>query len=338
MKMIDVGFIILGDDPGECPKGQTLSTQEKLWINKQSGGYKIYILEHDLIEGGPDLYVDGMVKQFSQAFKGVHIKLGISLGMHHQLSVNAMASILKLDDAFIELDESVCIGTNSYHYKGDVTLMNKLRARLREMLDDIVETADEDEEEVFEVIDDDGFNDIMYDGYDDYDDEPPSRSQYGYVNKGYPEFDDVPSVKGSKGSKGSKKSKKKKKWKFDGSSYCMTASKDPKKEYERHGVIVVKDKKPIRRDIEFIMKVLKRFIPGNQKWKKEFRKDLAERWIGSYVVTKKKLARLEKDYQKSLKEEKRQAKKPLFDPARALVMTETLLGSNRTDGWSDPRR
>lgn len=90
-----------------------------------------------------------------------------------------------------------------------------------------------------------------------------------------------------------KKKKKKKSTRLQNTSRSIKASKHPKRDFNRHGVIISK-KDAIERDRKTIKGFLKDFIPGDEKWKKEFRNDLLDRWMDMYVITSKKLKKLEK--------------------------------------------
>ena len=127
-----------------------------------------------------------------------------------------------------------------------------------------------------------------------------------------------------------KKSKEKSKVNVS-TSRILTSANNPKKSYNRHGVIVVKGRKAIEKDEKIIKAFLKEFIPGNAQWKKDLRRDLCRRWLNAYVVTSKDLKQLEKHYKK------KQQKKRNYDINRSLELTRRLL-TVPVDKWNDPNR
>lgn len=127
-----------------------------------------------------------------------------------------------------------------------------------------------------------------------------------------------------------KKKKKKKKVQAVASSRVLRAAGNPKKLYKRHGVIVCKNKKAIKKDADIIKEFLEDFIPGNAGWKKDLRKELKKRWMRVFVITKSQLKHLEKDYQKS-RNNNATAKRN----KQIVSMTNRVLNVP-IDKWSDP--
>lgn len=305
-------------------KGAKFSTHKQVLINRiDKHTLLVAYAEDELIRCDRNVCVNTILSQLESAYTNCNIMFAIytTCSTDDGFEMGTFVAINELSMILDGLNTGILptgVKSNFYRYSPDEEVMGAIR----HVLAISYGTTDPDE---FDF--DDGY---VNDGYVDDDD--------------YPDFARLPdpidvSGKKNKGKKSGKTSKKKKKFFVDGTSYALMASKSPKKEYERHGVIVVKNKKPIEKDARLIMSMLKRFIPGKQSWKKQFRKDLAERWLGSYVVTKKKLTRLEKEYRQKQREKKRvEHRPPIFDPAKALIMTESILANNRTDSWSDPKR
>lgn len=127
-----------------------------------------------------------------------------------------------------------------------------------------------------------------------------------------------------------KKSGKKKKH-YD-SSRVIKAAGNPKKAVKRHGVIVCKNKKAIRRDEKTIKEFLKDFIPGSAGWKKDFRKDLLNRWMGVYVVSKKELRRLEKKHRRYYR------KKDNTERNRQILDFTSKMLNVPVNNWDNPNK
>lgn len=116
------------------------------------------------------------------------------------------------------------------------------------------------------------------------------------------------------------------------SSKVLKASSRPKKSYNRHGVIICKNKKAIKKDEETIKDFLKDFIPGNSSFKKNLRKDLLKRWMAMYVITKKRANKMQKNFKKSLnKVSKHEKTEQIIDFTKKMI-------SIPIDSWNDPNR
>lgn len=129
-----------------------------------------------------------------------------------------------------------------------------------------------------------------------------------------------------------KKKKKKRKKEYD-KSKALSSSKDPKKSYNRHGVIVVKNKDVISHDEKIIKEFLKSFIPGSG-WHKDFRNDILKRWIGSYVVTSKQLKKLERKHKRNIRKKKINRQ---FNRNRSMEVVRRVL-TEPVDKWYDPNK
>lgn len=126
----------------------------------------------------------------------------------------------------------------------------------------------------------------------------------------------------------------KKKHKNYDSSYVIEDAKDPKKAYHRHGVIVCSKKSSIRKDEKTIRKFLKNFFPGDNKWVKDFRDDVLNRWMSMYMITGDKLKKMERKHRKD------KSKKHKSDnAAKTLDFTRRLFNTPLVrDRWDDPSK
>lgn len=132
-----------------------------------------------------------------------------------------------------------------------------------------------------------------------------------------------------------KKKKKKKAGKKElkyATSRVLKCAKSPKKAYKRHGVLVCKDKDAIKRDCRIIKDFIEEFIPGNAGWKKDLRKDLLDRWVQVYVISTKRLKRLERERRRNIVRNRRDA-----DVQRTIDVTRKLFNVP-IDRWNDPTK
>lgn len=144
---------------------------------------------------------------------------------------------------------------------------------------------------------------------------------------------DISDGKGKGKKKRRKKGSKYKNHSFDySSSRVLRATKNPKKSFKKHGIIICNSKKAIHKDEDIIKDFLKDFIPGNSSFKKDLRKKLLRRWMSSYVINKKQATRIKKKYNKainkSIKDQKVQ---------QVVNMTRKIL-TVPIDNWSDPSK
>ena len=216
----------------------------------------------------------------------------------------------KLSDAIINLLEQHLPG-NEFMFgvmlRGDIsevslTKANRLAAILCSEDDD---DDDELDDEISEML-----RNVGYYGRDDYDDE--DDDDYPHMPKdllNYLMNNNAPTAY---------------------HSMSWHNSNNAKKMIRRHGVIVA-SKKDISKDERIIKDFLKVFFPGNASWKKEFRADVAKRWVQMFVVTKGQLKRLEKADRKH-----RRAKDNDERVDKTISFANMLFGSR--DHWSDPNR
>lgn len=127
-----------------------------------------------------------------------------------------------------------------------------------------------------------------------------------------------------------KKKKKKKNNDYYGRSRVWKNSKQPKRQINRHGVLIAADKDDLKKDEKILKAFLKDFIPGNAKWKKDFRDDVLERWMHMYAISKKNLKQLERDHRKARTKKSRNTDKILSLTNRLFTVP--------ADRWYDPNK
>lgn len=182
-----------------------------------------------------------------------------------------------------------------------------------------IEYEDDDEEDEYDAsdlfTDDEDFN--IFDDEDeedsDYDDDEDDDEEEFYPFELYADGH-IP----------------KEKKHYYGTSRILKNADNPKRDIKRHGVIIA-SKKDIERDEKIIYDFLKDFIPGGG-WKKEFRKEIRDRWIRMLCVEKKKLKKYEKKARK-----KSQYNKKAKTAKRAAQFANNLF-TRPIDRWADPTR
>lgn len=128
--------------------------------------------------------------------------------------------------------------------------------------------------------------------------------------------------------------RRKKTIKYYGTSRVMKDCRNPKQCIRRHGVLVASSKKDMERDEKIIKDFLKDFIPGNARWKRDFRHDILKRWMKMYAVSKKQLKGLEKEHRRRYRAKHTKSHK---NQDQAIDFTRKLL-SVPIDRWNDPNR
>jgi hypothetical protein len=180
-------------------------------------------------------------------------------------------------------------------------------------------------------------HDVNEDLYDDEDEEPAGIDMNLYSRANKKDNSDLwlenanllnmeLNVKGKKKKKKSSKDKDKDKDDIAIKKSAIYKSSDhPKRDVKKYGLIRIEDKDDIKKDYKQLLAVTKDFIPGNEKWKKEFRQNLAARWLMSYAVTKKKLKKLQ-----SVRNKDNSKSETVKKISKSLYNTSSI--------WTNPKR
>lgn len=301
MEKIHVLISVIEDDPnkatesGFIPKihGSVKSTRDGINVNKISDKYSIVFRESDFLSIPAPALKNAIVKLFQDNLgKDIEIKFYCLYLVKNSYNDTIVRVSL---DTFIndQIKESKPIMLKPEIFDEEADDLDEDEEDFE--FDDDIDDSDEDEDE-----DEDFMGDIlgMYSIYDDSDeddyDEKPEKKHYA-------------------------------------ASRVFKRSKDPKKSIHKHGVLIASSKKTVNQDEKIIKEFLKDFLPGKSKWIKEFRKDVARRWIEMYVVTKKQLKELEKQHRKSLKRKYSAEKENI-----AAEITRRIFSPR--DRWSDPNK
>lgn len=112
-------------------------------------------------------------------------------------------------------------------------------------------------------------------------------------------------------------------------------AKNAKRDIARHGIIVYNKKSDLERDRDQIKEFLKQFIPGNKQWIKKFRKDILNRWISMYTISKKMLSVMEREHRNRRRSQMVSSGYSLLNAG--LQITNKVLNSSRSnDKWNNP--
>lgn len=290
------------DDVTSQELGSNLSTVSTVNVSKVPNGYSIVYMDSVFEKLNPLSTIDYIIKLFMSKLPGKQIL--VSLEYHFCLKdgaeiFNGYAGevLIDMDDILIEIGNN----TSAVVYERSDTVDDTI---------DYLDSESDDEDEDEDDGDDDNFNPMDFDPND----------IGGLIN-----------LIANEGSRSKKK--KKKKSKDYGESEVLHETKNAKRCYNRHGVMVCSDKDALKHDQKMIKEFLKDFIPGNAGWKKDFRRDLQKRWMQMYVISKKQLKHLQKKHVKS-KGKKRRG----IDTDKALDFTRRVFNVPANSAWNDPNR
>lgn len=293
---------VLGLNYDPARDGSVKSTQSKINVNKVTDGYSVVYDDNVFVTLSYPSLAASILKLFRANVKDGMFEFGI---VYHYET---------MDRSFFDVGVAKC-----------VLEMHDLMAKIAETgsLPDFVYVPTENIEETIDDFqyetetDEDPLS--MFDGYDDDDDDDEEVDD---------EDRDWLEYLGDNRKK--KKKNNKKTSDYYGRSRTWKNAKQPRKQIDRHGVIIASDKDDIRKDKKIIKAFLKDFIPGNSKWKRDFREDVLERWVSMYVISRKQLKQLERQHRKN-RRQKNPATKRLLNSVENLFTVPI-------DHWSDPTR
>ena len=112
-------------------------------------------------------------------------------------------------------------------------------------------------------------------------------------------------------------------------------AKNPKRDVERHGVIVYRKKEDLDRDRAMLKEFLQYFIPGDKPWIKRFRKDVLKRWISMYAISKKTLNAMQRAHRERARAQAASHGYGWIDAGLA-VANKMITSSRANDKWNNP--
>jgi hypothetical protein len=301
-KSVNVGIHIIPDHTLETNmdkilEGRSLSTLDELLVNKVGDDYSI--IYNDEVFASLDIhsFVENLSGIFNSNLPGVTIDVMIYYWYYNTpelFSDECGKAILEMSD-----------------YLGDCHHSN-IAYEISQVVDHLYQCYDQESDE-FDFTDYD-------DDCEDPDDEECEEGDE--LASALDEYFDIESAK-------SKKMKS-----SYGSSRVLKSSKNPKKSYKRHGLIVSNNKSAKKKDEKMIRSFLKDFLPGKESWKKDFREELLKRWMKTYAISKKVLGKLEKQHRS---QRQKGSKGNKITKQNAMNFTRKLLLTSG-DSWNDPNR
>jgi len=119
-------------------------------------------------------------------------------------------------------------------------------------------------------------------------------------------------------------------------SSSIRNAKNPKRNIRRHNIIIT-DKEAYKRDEKVIQEFLKYFLPGKSKWIKGYRREIARRWLSSFVIKEKEARKRRKEFSKKQREQERRSKnKKRVKAVNGVVRTVSDLASGKSPFY-DPK-
>lgn len=303
--------------------GSIFSSATNINVNKTRYGYSVLYQAHEFTKMKMSTFLASLIKLFSDNLKDSSFKLSIRYAKEDLKPINVdgiviynLATIVRLVS---EIDDLVVL---------DDYAMDYIESAVNEIEED---NNDDSQEEQITTGDDQldallGLTAAPESFADDFDGDTFTQLLLGDNNE-EDEEEDADDILAALLDNDKKKKKKKE---YD-PSRILKESKNPKKEIKLHGVIINDSKKDVKRDERTIKEFLKDFIPGSAEWKKEFRNDLAKRWLKMYTVDKKQLKELEKQHKKKMNRKKINRNKKILN------FTDKLFNVP-VNNWYDPSR
>lgn len=318
---------ILDYDP--INDGKVFSTVTDIKVNKVDVGYSVLYRSDDIKNIDPEVLGNNIIKIFMENLPNTDIIFTITylfnienMGETHvSLDIETLNALIKLENKFHAINNPN-IPFKYMRSVGMDRIINACISQYKDIDDDDYDDDDDDDEDSSDVYD--FFNSIGISGYDDYDDDDDDDEDYD---------DNVVDFLGVNVQQYSPKHRKNNKIRMDyPQSRVFHEGKNPKRSYNRHGVIICPDKESRKRDEKIIKEFLKHFFPGDSEWKKEFRHDVLKRWMKMYCISKKDLKELEKSHRKS-----KNSKRNSINTDKTLEFTRRLFNVP-IDRWNDPNR
>lgn len=297
--------------------GKVFSTISDIKVNKTGAGYSILYTDEDIKNMDMEVLGNNIIKLFMDNLPNATITIKIYYlfetideygETEYNVDINVINAILTLENKFVGVHEGGVVPFN-YSRSDDISrIITDIVKNYKDVNDEDDDSDDDDEDDeessikmqdFFEGL---GFlNDIPDDDDDEDDDTVSFMDTRKKQRKSYPQ------------------------------SRVFGKANNPKKSFNRHGVIIT-DKETRKKDEKILKEFLKDFFPGDAEWKREFRHDVLKRWMKMYCITKKDLKELEKAHRKAIN-----SKRSNVNTEKTLDFTRRLFNVP-IDRWNDPNK
>lgn len=313
--------------------GKFISSKTELKVNKVDGGYSV-IFEGDGFKViSPNYLITNIINIFKNNLPNVVPDIRIDYlydsdddSDYDWFDEEVGAAVLRLDIAFHDMLKT--LGKRNlikFFYRRSESVKDTA-----ELYAEIMDDQDEDDEEDT-ITADDIFGDMDEDEDDDGDDDSPIASLNKLLRKSVRAYDDYDDEDDEDEDYHHGHHRR-----YSGGydiSRILTSAKNPKRSYNRHGVIIARRKKDIRHDEKIIYEFLEEFIPGEASWKKHLRRDLVKRWLHVYAVTTKQIKKLERQHREMVADKYKLS----IDTDRAIDFTRRMF-TTTVDNWDNPNK
>ena len=274
--------------------GSNFSQKDQININKTADGYSVIFLDTVFKYLDIKLFIGNLIKILTTNITSTIFDVSIN---YHYTTSNCSYDYYDNDTArkIYELHETMVMLINAKQLK---CLQYSESETLNKMFDDLNNTQEEDTEDSNTEIHD---HSSCNHNHPHIDVNPAQEAAIRHLLEQCgmsEESEDIDDTDDDKEERNIKYHKK-----YYGKSRVFSNIKHPKQVIRKHNLLVTKSNSDIKDDIKILKSFLKDFIPGNSKWKKRFRDELLQRWIATYVISKKNMKKFMKSYNKKLKDE-----------------------------------
>ena len=279
----------LSATPGFDPSidGSNFSQKDQININKVIDGYSVIFLDTVFKYLDIKLFIGNLIKLLTTNLPDTIFDISIH---YHYITSNCSYDYYDNDTArkIYELHETMMMLINSNQMK---CLEYSESDTLNKMFDDLNNIQEDETEDSNTEIHNHSHIDIN----------PAQEAAIKHLLEQCGMAEDSENTDDIDDDKDERKVKYHKK--YYGKSRVFSNIKHPKQVIKKHNLLVTKSNSDIKDDIKILKSFLKDFIPGNSKWKKRFRDELLQRWMATYVISKKNMKKFMKSYNKKLKDE-----------------------------------
>jgi len=282
--------------------GSNYSEKNSINVNQTADGYSVIFIDTVFKYLDMKVFIGNLIKTFTEKIPNTIFNISIH---YHYTTSNCSFDYYDNDTAMkvYELHGIMMMLASSNKMK---YVQYSESDTLNQMFDDINDSDDEmnDGSDDMKILSHQNLkhNNISNNKNHNYDETEYVKNILNHYGDYYNEDDENDELK-SPFDLVNKSKKKRKKNRYYGESRVFRNAKNPKQIIKKHNLLITKSNSDIKDDIKIIKSFLKDFIPGSSQWKKKFRDELLQRWVTSFVISKKNLKKFSKIYEKQLRNE-----------------------------------